>query len=148
MTLTCCHRLELSRVVDFEVLFWSVDLSPRAAAVFSVVAVPPPVVGDRLARLLGACACRPLNGLAPFYSIEYVADVGFRRVVFRVKRFLKILKMNGMSDPFSRWLEGPTGHVEARSMPRRLRCDSRRRASVRLVAPPRSSRSVGPQRPL
>ena len=90
MTLTCCHRLELSRVVDFEVLFWSVVLSPPAAAVFSVVAVPPPVVGDRLARLLGACACRPLNGLAPFYSIEYVADVGFRRVVFRVKRFLKI----------------------------------------------------------
>ena len=76
--------------VDFEVLFWSVDLSPRTAAVFSVFAVPPPVVGDRLARLLGACACRPLNGLAPFYSIEYVADVGFRRVVFRVKRFLKI----------------------------------------------------------
>jgi hypothetical protein len=75
MTLTCCHRLELSRVVDFVVLFWSVDLSPRAA-VFSVVAsVPPPVVGDRLARLLGACACRPLSGLAPF-SID--SDVGFR----------------------------------------------------------------------
>ena len=73
-------------------MFEEFDWSPPAAAVFSVVAVavPPPVVGDRLARLLGACACRPLNGLAPFYSIEYVADVGFRRVVFRVKRFLKI----------------------------------------------------------
>ena len=86
MTLTCCHRLELSRVVDFEVLFWSVDLSPPAAAVFSVVAVHPPVVGDRLARLLGACACRPLNGLAPFYS--RIADVGFRQVIFGTKRFL------------------------------------------------------------
>ena len=68
-------------------MFEEFDSSARAAAVFSVVAVPPPVVGDRLARLLGACACRPLNGLAPFYS--RIADVGFRQVIFvGTKRFL------------------------------------------------------------
>ena len=49
-------------------LFEEFDLSPHHAAVFCVfcVAVPPPVAGDRLARMLGACACRPQNGLAPF----------------------------------------------------------------------------------
>ena len=62
-------------------MFEEFDLSPRAAAVFFVVAGAPPVVGDRLARLLGACACRPLNGLAPFYS--RIADVGFRQGDFR-----------------------------------------------------------------
>ena len=68
-------------------MFEEFDSSARAAAVFSVVAVPPPVAGDRLARLLGACACRPLNGLAPFYS--RIADVGFRQVIFvGTKRFL------------------------------------------------------------
>ena len=88
MTLTCCHRLELSRVVDFEVLFWSVDLSPRAAAVFSVVA------SSSCWRQARAPARRvrmsPAERPSAILLDRNVADVGFRRVVFRVKRFLKI----------------------------------------------------------
>ena len=89
MTLTCCHRLELSRVVDFEVLFWSVDLSPRAAAVFSVVA------SSSCWRQARAPARRVRMSPAERPSailLDRIADVGFRHGDFRVVRSVENLK--------------------------------------------------------